>query len=197
LYHPGAESETTGNIVSSWNTFWNNGKHCIIMEHDLKQWETLYHPGAHSEAMRNYSSHILNTSNYVLKLHIILSWEQNLRKNELSSPSIYNTHINCILAFQHVLWLITSVLTYGISGTCHWKMVGLQSWYNFGWFQPNAYRVTCNVWDVEAYIWIQKTIQMLVWLGRGGCYTGIPRNCSFVFKLGWVFALFSWVRESD
>ena len=63
-------------------------------------------------------------------------------------------------------------------------------WYNFRWFQPHA---ACDVWDVEANIWIKKLFSCSSdWVIS---YTGIQINCLSVFKLGQVFALFSRVMQ--
>jgi len=77
------------------------------------------------------------------------------------------------------------------------SVVVLQSCDNFEWFQPQAAVVTCNVWDVEADIWMYKIIQLLGQLGKWVTrYTGITRNCGGVYILGLAFVLFSRLTHS-
>jgi len=54
-----------------------------------------------------------------------------------------------------------------------------------------------HVSDVETNIRINKIIQLLVHWGRASYYTGIPRNCVPVFKLGQMLVLFSRVKRHD
>ena len=64
-------------------------------------------------------------------------------------------------------------------------------WYNFVWFQPYVAHVTCIIKYLKTLNHSAAPV-----IGQTGRYTGIPRICLSVFKLGWVFALFSWVTQS-
>jgi len=116
-----------------------------------------------------------------------------------------------IILFFHprMLLLITSLLGSDTPGRPLYKTHLLSSineiahekcgrlpvmWYNVGgWFQPHAARVTCSVWDVEPNIRMHRKSSAVCTIGR---YTGILIIFLWVFKLGWIFALFSRVRQS-
>ena len=44
------------------------------------------------------------------------------------------------------------------------------------WFRPHPAHVACSVWDVEANIWIHKTVELLVWQVGRTLYGNTARN---------------------
>ena len=114
-----------------------------------------------------------------------------------SSHLIVSLHLSLSLTpFSSTLALTrplkTSLLTSAndISHEMYWPLVSN----NFGWFQPQTYHVTRNVWDVELFI--DTNHWVAVWVRGWVIILELPETVSVV-RLGWVLVPFSRMKHHN